>query len=333
MKYRLLPRTDLALSEVGFGVWTLATTWWGTLPEEDQLLLLHMALDLGITFFDTADAYGNGYGEDVLAKALGRERHDIVIATKFGYDFYDKLDLTGPRRPSQKFEPDFIKFACEQSLRRLKTDYIDLYQLHNPRIDTLEKDEVFEVLDQLVKEGKIRHYGAALGPGVGWFEEGDASIRERKLCSVEVVYGLIEQEPAREFFPTAAQEQVGIISRMSATTEVLTGKRSGLPAFATEEQALRRDHLRTATALKDSEQLRFLVEDTGRTLGQAAVKFCLAQPTISSALPNITNLADLHEYAASPDTPDLSDEEQKLLQDLWENGFDLEGAESIERVI
>ena len=119
MKYRRLPRTDLTLSELGFGVWTVATTWWGRMEESDRLLLLQSAFDLGVNFFDTADTYGEGYGEEVLAKALGHQRHNIVIATKFGYDFYDKVERVGHQERPQKFEPDFIRYACEESLRYL----------------------------------------------------------------------------------------------------------------------------------------------------------------------------------------------------------------------
>ena len=172
MKYRTLPQTEIELSEIGFGVWTVATNWWGHIEDNDKRLLLENAIELGINFFDTADTYGEGFGEEVLSKYISHKRHDIVIATKFGYDFYDKTPRIGHQERPQKFEPDFIKFACEQSLKRLKTDYIDIYQLHNPRIDTIEQDYVFETLEELKSEGKILHYGSALGPDIGWFEEG-----------------------------------------------------------------------------------------------------------------------------------------------------------------
>ena len=128
MKYRQLPGTDLELSEIGFGVWTVATNWWGNIPENEKSELLINALELGINFFDTADTYGEGYGEEILAKILGHRRHEMVIATKFGYDFYDKITpRIGHQERPQKFDAEFVRFACEQSLRRLRTDYIDIY--------------------------------------------------------------------------------------------------------------------------------------------------------------------------------------------------------------
>ena len=324
MKYRHLPRTDLDLSEIGFGLWTLGTDWWGRIEESDKVRLLEKAFDLGITTFDTADTYGKGYGEEILAKALGQDRQNIIIATKFGYDFYDSVERIGHQERTQRFEPDFIRFACEQSLRRLKTDYIDLYQLHNPRVDALEKDEVFELLNTLVKEGKIRYYGAALGPDIGWFEEGEASMQEREVYSLQIIYSILEQEPARQFFPIAEEEQVGLLSRVPHASEVLTGRYSQPPDFDPGDHRSHRRHEWMTQALKKADQVKFLAEERGRTLSQAAIKFCLAQGTIVCVLPNITNMEELEEYTSAPDVPDLTQEECEQLDDLWENGFYLE---------
>ena len=324
MKYRHLPRTDLDLSEVGFGLWTLGTNWWGRIEESDKVRLLESAVDLGITTFDTADTYGEGYGEEILAKALGHERQNIIIATKFGYDFYDSVERIGHQERTQRFEPDFIRFACEQSLRRLKTDYIDLYQLHNPRVDALEQDEVFDLLDDLVKEGKIRYYGCALGPDIGWFEEGDASMRERHVTSLQIIYSILEQEPARRFFPIAEEKGVGLISRVPHASEVLTGRYVQPPSFDASDHRSHRRQEWLAQALKKADLVTFLAEETDRSMAQAAIKFCLAQGTITCVLPNITNMEELAEYAASPETPDLMPEERERIDDLWENAFYLE---------
>ena len=323
MKYRSLPRTELSLSEVGFGVWTMASRGWGPVHAEDQRLLLRTAFEMGITFFDTADLYGEGYGEEVLAAALGRERHDIVIATKGGYDFYDKLDpLPGPW-PRQKFQPDFIRYACEQSLRRLNTDYIDLYQLHYPDMWALEDDELFDALERLVKEGKIRYYGVALASQPGWLEEGYAAVGERQVSSLEIAYNVLEQEPALRVFPLASEREVGILAREPHANQALTGRPSvaSLPVApsspATDRPDMEHRQRRWAAALRHAQELRFLEEDTGRTLAQSAIKFCLTQPAIVSALPNITSLGELAEYTAAPDTAELYPEEQERLQELW----------------
>ena len=127
MKYRQLPRTDLLLSEVGFGVWTVATNWWGRIPEETRRQLLEEALELGINFFDTADTYGDGYGEEILAKFMGHRRHDMIIATKFGYDIYDQnTPRVGHQERPQKFEPGF------HPLRLRTVPAPPQYRLHRP---------------------------------------------------------------------------------------------------------------------------------------------------------------------------------------------------------
>ena len=327
MKYRQLPRTDLVLPEVGFGVWTVATNWWGKIPEEQKTSLLENALELGVTFFDTADTYGEGYGEEILAKVLGQHRNEITIATKFGYDFYDNAPREGHQPRPQKFDREFVIFACEQSLRRLNTDHIDLYQIHNPLVSALEKDELFETLEQLKFDGKIRHFGVALGPDIGWFEEGEVSMRERHVDSLQIIYSILEQEPARDFFPIAHEEQMGLISRVPHASEVLTGRFIEPPTFDPSDHRASRKAEWMKDAMAKAEQVKFLAgEDVGRTMSQAAIKFCLAQPAIVSVLPNFTNLDELHDYTSAPDAPDLSPEEQSRMDDLWRNGFDLQEA-------
>jgi len=328
MKYRQLPGTDLQLSEIGFGVWTVATNWWGNIPEEQRAELLENALELGVNFFDTADTYGEGYGEEILAKVLGYRRHEMVIATKFGYDFYDKTTpREGHQERPQKFDPEFVRFACEQSLRRLRTDYIDIYQLHNPKMDAVENDELFETLDELQREGKIRRYGAALGPDIGWFEEGELVMKERQVRSVQIIYSILEQDPAKAFFPIAQDQQVGLLSRVPHASEALTGRYTEAPTFAEGDHRSHRRVEWLREALRKVEQVKFLAgEDTGRTLSQAAIKFCLYQPTIVTVLPNFTNLEELRDYTGAVDAPDLTDREQSLLDELWENDFQLEEA-------
>ena len=325
MKFRQLPRTDLVLSEIGFGVWTVATDWWGKISDEGKASLLENALEIGVNLFDTADTYGEGFGEEILAKVLGHRRKEMIIATKFGYDFYDKsIPRVGHQERVQRFDREFVTFACEQSLRRLQTDYIDLYQIHNPKMTALERDELFETLEQLQFDGKIRYFGSALGPDIGWFEEGEASMRQRHVDSVQIIYSIIEQEPARDFFPIAGEEEVGLLSRVPHASEVLTGRYIEPPSFDEGDHRASRKAEWMREAIRKAEQVKFLVQEDTRTMSQSAIKFCLAQPSIVSVLPNLTNLDELKEYTDAPETPDLTDQEQALLNELWENDFSLE---------
>ena len=325
MKYRALGRTDLQLSAVGFGVWTVSTAWWGITDEDYGVDLLRQAYDLGITFFDTADTYGNGKGETMLARALGDVRDKTVIATKFGYDFYRHGGgRDGHQELPQDFSPNFVRFALEQSLRRLQTDYIDIYQLHNPRMWAVESDELFATLDDLKREGKIRDYGAALGPAIGWEKEGVAVMRRRATNCLQTIYNLLEQDPGRLLLSTAEKEGVGVLTRVPHCSGLLEGKYTAETTFAPGDHRSHRPREWLTEGLKKLEQLTFLTEGTGHTIGQAAIQFILASPSAISVLPNIYDAAQLHEFAAAPDTAPLSAEELSRIADLYEHNFYLD---------
>ncbi|MCY4624305.1 MAG: aldo/keto reductase [Chloroflexi bacterium] len=297
MQYRQLGVTDLTVSEVGFGVWTVATNWWGKIDPEERVKLLQQAVTLGVNMFDTADTYSEGFGEEILAKAIGENRHNVVYATKFGYDIYNAVPREGHRERPQDFSPGFIRFACEQSLRRLNTDYFDLYQLHNPRVTAIERDEVFNTLEDLVREGKVRYYGAALGPDIGWFEEGDAMMRERDGVSLQIIYSIIEQQPARSFFPIAEETGTGLLSRVPHASEILTEKfRNTPPVFEAGDHRAHRNQAWLEEAVRKLDELQFLKEHHPIEMDQLAITFALAEPGICTVLPNITSRETLKTY-------------------------------------
>ena len=326
MKYRKLGNTGLQLSAVGFGLWTVSTSWWGADDDQQGIDLLRKAYDLGVTFFDTADTYGNGKGETMLAEALGHVRDRIVIGTKFGYDWYRHgRERTGHKELPQDFSPQFVRRACEESLRRLNTDWIDIYQLHNPRLPAIQSDELFETLEELKSQGKIRHYAVALGPDIGWEEEGVASMRERQVPSVQIIYSILEQDPARAFFPVAEVCGTGLLSRVPHASGLLDGTYyPGMTFDASDHRAHRKQEW-LQLSLRKVKQLEFLYgEGTGRTIGQAAIQFVLAQPSIASVLPNVLNTEQLREFVEVLETPPLSEDELARIADLYDHGFHLE---------
>src|SRR5437764_10278395 len=203
MRTRKLHGTDLELSELGFGTWTLTTGWWGNYTDDEARRLIGIALDAGINYIDTADAYGNGRGETML-KPLLAEHPKVHIGTKFGYDFYNNPERPrGQRELPQDMSPKFIRFAIEQSLQRLGTDHVAVYQPHNPRVLTLMQDEHWETLEQLKSEGKIASYGPSLGPAIGWRDEGIYANAVRRAPLTQMIYNLLEQDPGREFILAA----------------------------------------------------------------------------------------------------------------------------------
>src|SRR5438132_2054677 len=203
MRYRNLHGTDLQVSELGFGTWTVSTGWWGTYTDEDAQRIIRRAIDLGINYIDTADAYGNGRGETILAPIL-KEHRNLIVGTKFGYDFYNNPERPrGQRELPQDMSPKFVRFACEQSLKRLGIETIAIYQPHNPRVDVLMQDEHWDTLESLKREGKILSYGPSLGPAIGWRDEGIYAAAVRKAPVTQMIYNLLEQDPGREFILAA----------------------------------------------------------------------------------------------------------------------------------
>src|SRR5438552_3558869 len=204
MKYRTIRKTHLKVSEVGFGLWTVSTGWWGKFTEGEAIKLMHKSFDLGINLFDAADTYGNGKSEELLAKAFPNQRDDLVIATKVGYDFYSYGgERKGQREIPQNFSAPFVRFAVEAALKRLHTDRIDILQLHNIHAEQIADDTLWETLDALQKEGKIRSYGAALGPAIGWRYEGVDCIQRRNPSVIQHIYNLLEQYPGKDLHAAA----------------------------------------------------------------------------------------------------------------------------------
>lgn len=320
MEYRNLGKGGPEVSAIGFGVWTVSTGWWGEVSEERAIKLLKRAFDLGINFYDTADTYGNGKGETILAKALGRHRDDIVIATKFGYDIYSQAPREGHGERPQRYDPDFIRFCLEKSLHRLNTDYVDLYQLHNPRLGTIKDDAVFETLEELRRDGKIGAYGVALGPAIGWFAEGEASMRMRKVVTLQTVYNMLEQEPGCDFFPIARETGTGILVRVPHSTGLLEGHYTEDTTFPEGDHRSFRPREWLTQGLVKVKMLRFL-ERPDRTLGQAALKFILAEESVSSVLPNIYDFDQLEEFARATEAPDITEAEMALIQELYAHDF------------
>lgn len=324
MKYRTLGEKGLRVSEIGFGVWTLATGWWGQVEPKEAVILLRKAYDRGINFFDTADTYGSGLGETLLKEAFPRET--VVISTKVGYNFYDYGDnRRGQQEIPQNFSPSYVRRACEQSLRRLGRQRIDLYQIHNPKMDAILRDDLFAELEKLKTEGKIALWGASLGPAIGWLEEGTKLLRERKVPVMQMIYNLLEQNPGNELFETAKQTGgAHFLIRVPHSSGLLEGRYTKDTQFAASDHRSHRKREWLTTGLKKLEKLEFLTAQRKRTMGQAALQYILANPAVSSIFPNIYNEAQLEEFAGTSEAEELTPEEIERVNDLYQHHFYLE---------
>ncbi|HEX8066629.1 MAG TPA: aldo/keto reductase [Thermoleophilaceae bacterium] len=325
MRTRSFGTTGLTASEIAFGTWALGSTWWGETDDPDALI--GRALELGITFFDTGDVYGQGANEEIVGRALraaGRDR--VQISTKFGYVLdSDRRQHSEGERPHD-WSPAHVRNALEGSLRRLGTDRVDLYQLHNPRMDAIESDELFAELDALRDEGKVRHYGVALGPAIGWRDEGLRALETRPIAALQTVYNLLEQEPGSDFLAAAERTGAGVMARVPTSSGLLEGRYTLDTTFGPGDHRRHRPREWLVEGLKKVEKLRFLELEGERTMTQAALKFILAQPAMACVIPTIATLAELEEYAGTADAPDLTEDELSRVQELYGRSFDLAGA-------
>jgi len=330
MRFRTYKNTDLTVSEVGFGLWTISTGWWGNFTEGEAIALMHKAFDLCITLFDAADTYGNGLSEELLAKAFPKQRDQIQIATKVGYDFvtHGEARGRGQREIPQDFSPDAIRRATDAALKRLKTDRIDLLQLHNIRMEQIADDALWKTMEELQRSGKVRYYGIALGPAIGWLYEGVNCIQERDITSLQHIYNILEQHPGRQMqdAATEAGKDTMFLVRVTHSSGMLEGKYTPETVFPPNDHRNHRPRGWLLNGIKKIDTLRFL-ESNERTLGQAALQWLLADDRIASTLPNIYEEAQLIEFAKAPETPRLTSDELARIDELYAENFGVEREE------
>lgn len=321
MRYRRFGNSELVVSEVGFGAWTIATDWWGKV--DDKAGLVHAALDAGVTFFDTAPVYGDhGFGETILAELLGR-RDDVVITTKCGYDIDAPRIAPGHSERPQDWRPESVRAQVEASLRRLGRDHIDLLQLHNVRIEPVRDDALWDELELLRAAGKVRELGVALGPAIGWQDEGLQSLQNRAIVSLQTVFNLLEQEPGRSFAaePAVTDGRVGLIARVPHASDVLSGKVTRDTVFEGDDHRAHRKRENLLDLFDKADTLTFLHgPETGRTIGQGAVAGILAMDGFTTVLPTCVTADEVREYAAASDLP-LSTDEKAEVDAKWRNNF------------
>jgi aryl-alcohol dehydrogenase-like predicted oxidoreductase len=325
MRTRTFGNTDLQCSEIGFGTWALGSNWWGEVTSGQGENLIARALDLGVTFFDTGDVYGKGANEEIVGKALASVPRDAIqISTKFGYVLEGGRQEHSQGERPQDWAPPHVRSALEASLTRLNTDYVDLYQLHNPRMDAIERDDTFEELERLRQEGKLRHYGVALGPAIGWREEGLRALATRRIAAIQTVYNVLEQEPGRAFLEAAGDRGAGVMARVPTSSGLLEDKYTLETTFPPNDHRSHRPREWLVEGLQKVERLRFLSDEHGITMAQAALKFILAQDGIACVLPTVTSSVELEEWAAASDEPDLTEDDLDRIAALYDRNFDVE---------
>ncbi len=313
MKYRTLGKTGLKVSEVGFGAWAIGGNNYGNSygPTDDQVSIaaVERAFELGCNFYDTADVYGHGHSEQPLGQALKGHRNEVILATKVGGDFYHDP-------PRMNFNPDYLEFASAKSCERLQTDYIDLYQLHNPPIQLLKNGKIFEGLEKLKDSGRIRHYGVSIHDP----QEGLLWMKYGKLAAVQVVFNLLRQEAKNQLFQAAREQNVAIIAREPLSNGFLSGKFNIDSTFPSGDIRSNFPRNYLVGLIRAAQQLR-LLESKTRTLAQASIRFALDHKDVSTVIPGAKTPQQTEENIKASELPSLTGEELLRIRYLREKGF------------
>jgi aryl-alcohol dehydrogenase-like predicted oxidoreductase len=288
MKYRPFGSTGLQVSEISFGAWAVGGNGFGNsygpTQDDESLRAIATALDMGCNFFDTADVYGHGHSEELLGEALKAQRSKVYIATKGGSDFYHEP-------PRLNFTEAHLTFAVEQSLKRLGTDYIDLYQLHNPPFSLLEHGHLFEMLEKLKAQGKIRFYGVSIHAP----QEGLLAMKIGRPASIQVVYNYLRRDAAEELFPRAVAQGVAIIAREPLANGFLTGKYTKDSIFPVGDIRHQWPSKYQAQLINRVQEFLKTAEHAPFTPVQTALRFVLAQPAIATVIPGCKTAQQVEE--------------------------------------
>lgn len=304
MQYTQLGKRGPKVSTIGFGAWAIGGMNWGETDDEVSRLALHEALDQGVTLIDTADVYGFGHSEDLIAGVLKeRGKGDVIIATKAGNDFYhaDEKDDQGYGAIRQSYDKDYLIFAAEQSLRRLGVDALDILQLHSPDLEKLERDEPWSALETLKRQGKILHAGLSI-QSFKETEQAHLLDRHRDLLDcIQVRYNLLERQAEEVLFPKAIEHGVGVIVRIPLLFGLLTGKFTRESTFGEDDH--RRMNLsaeKLDAHLAEVESMRFLFEQhPDQTMAQVSLRFCITHPACQTAIPGAKTPQQVVENCAA----------------------------------
>ncbi|MCH1642000.1 aldo/keto reductase [Paenibacillus timonensis] len=317
MKYRELGNTGIKVSEVSFGTWAIGGSW-GNTNDDEALKGLDKAIGEGVNFFDTADVYGDGHAEQLLAKATKGKEDDIYIATKFcrAGDIHDLETYSEAR----------VRAYCEASLKRLERERIDLYQIHCPPLSVLKDGRVFEVLDKLQAEGKIRHYGVS----VETVEEGLFCLGVPGVKALQVILNLFRQKPLTQLLPKAQESGVGILVRLPLASGLLTGKFKPDTTFAADDHRSFNANgeqfnvgetfagLPFAKGVELAAQLDWIAEGRG-DMARAAMRWILDQPEVTCVIPGFRNVRQVEDNLGAIDVPSFSEAELMRLAAFYQS--------------
>jgi aryl-alcohol dehydrogenase-like predicted oxidoreductase len=316
MHQRTLGRTGWKVSDVSFGAWAIGGAW-GAVSDEDSLAALHKAIDCGVNFIDTADVYGDGRSERLIARLRKSRNDQIIVATKAGRRL--------PRQTVEGYSRQNLTAWIEDSLRNLSTDALDLLQLHCPPIEVYYRPEVFGALDDLVKAGKIRYYGVS----VEKVEEALKAIEFPNVQTVQLIFNCFRQRPAELFFPQAKQKQVGILARVPLASGLLTGKLRRDSTFAADDHRNFNRHgeafdvgetfsgVDFDLGLEAVEQIRALLPPE-TSMAQFALRWILMFDAVTCAIPGGKRPDQVADNCRASDLPPLTPQAMAAIKEIYD---------------
>jgi len=317
MQYRLLGRTGFNVSTISVGCWAIGGSW-GKINDEESLAALHRALDLGVNFFDTADVYGDGHSEQLLARLRKERSEPFYVATKAGRRLSPHVAAGYNRENLTRF--------VERSLANLRVEALDLLQLHCPPTDVYYQPEAFDALDGLVRAGKLRHYGVS----VERVEEGLKALEYPNVQSIQVIYNIFRQRPAEHLFEESARKKVGILARVPLASGLLTGKLTRKQTFEPDDHRTFNRHgeafdrgetfsgVDYDVALDAVDALRPLVP-AKTTLAQWALRWILMNEAVTCAIPGVRRAAQVEDNLAASELGELSPDALKKVQQIYQD--------------
>ncbi|MER3483580.1 MAG: aldo/keto reductase [Meiothermus sp.] len=316
MEYRELGRTGYKVSTIGFGAWAIGGTW-GHVEDSESLAALHRALELGVNFFDTADVYGDGRSERLIARLRRESGQPFYVATKAGRRL--------PKQIAEGYSKENLLEWVGRSLKNLETDTLDLLQLHCPPRDVYLSDRVFTILDEMKQQGMIRHYGIS----VETVEEALLGTQYPDVQSVQIIFNMFRLKPAEQFFPVAKERKVGILARVPLASGLLTGKLRPDSQFAPDDHRSFNRHGESFdkgetfsgvdydTGLRAVEELK-KITPPGMTLAQFALRWITMFPEVACAIPGAKNPKQAEENIKAGELPEISAETMQRVREVYD---------------
>jgi aryl-alcohol dehydrogenase-like predicted oxidoreductase len=293
MKYRRLGKTGLKVSVIGVGTWQFGGEWGKSYTQEEVNRILATAKETGINLIDTAECYGDHLSESFIGKAIQHERQDWIVATKFGHKFHGHMDR------SNHWSPKEVLQQLEDSLRALRTDYIDIYQFHSGGDEFFDQDDLWTMLDKQVQEGKILHLGISIGNNDNLHQTEAASRVNAKV--IQVVYNRLDRKAEERVFPSCERQDLGVLARVPLASGYLSGKYKPGAEFAANDVRNRHDREQRDEKLQLVEEIKRTEVPEGVNMAEWALAWCLQHPAVTCVIPGCKDVEQVLSNARAAD--------------------------------